>query len=96
MATIAEMLAAIKDTENPIEDADAFIAGIVKAHEDEISVRDAKVNQTLEAVKAKEAELTKLKVHNYDLIQCIPVADKPDENDKEPEAKASGVNAMFE
>lgn len=95
MATIAEMLAALKDSENPIEDTDAFIAGIVKAHEDEISVRDAKVNQTLEAVAKKEEELTKLKVHNYDLTLKIPVADKPDEDDK-PEAKASGVNAMFE
>lgn len=92
----AEMLAALNDTENPVENMDTFIAGIVKAHEDALSVRDAKVNQTLKAVEDKEAELTKLKVHNYDLTLKIPVAKPADEDDKKPESKVSGVNAMFE
>ena len=90
-----EMLARLKDTENPIEDLDGFISEIVAAHESEISVRDAKVDKTLADLAAEREQLKELKVHNYDLIKRIP-ATKPDDEEAAPEPKVTGINSFFE
>lgn len=90
-----DLLARLKDTENPIEDMDVFISDIVAAHESEISVRDAKVDKTLADLAAEREQLKELKVHNYDLIKRIP-ADKPDGEDKPDEPKVTGINSFFE
>lgn len=93
--TLNEMLARLKDAENPIEDMDVFISEVVAAHESEISVRDAKVNKTLEDLTAEREALNKLKVHNYDLIQRIPTGDAESKNDN-PEPKVTGIDSFFE
>lgn len=96
MGKIAEMLAVLKDTENPVEDLDALIAAADKAHEDELSVRDAKVSKTLEDLEKSKVELSELKVHNYDLIKRIPVESADDTADNKPETKVSGTESFFE
>lgn len=94
LSKITDLLARLKDTENPIEDFDAFIVEVDKAHEAELSVRDAKVSKTLEDLENTNNALRDLKVHNYDLIKQIPVKTKEDE--EKPVVESTGVDSMFE
>lgn len=96
MGKIADILAVLKDTDNPVEDLEALIAAADKAHEDELSVRDAKVTKTLEDLEKSKGELKDLKVHNYDLIKRIPVESADDAADDKPETKVSGTESFFE
>lgn len=96
MSKISDILARVKDTENPIEDWDALITEVETAHEAELSVRDAKVASMTEALE-KEQEVTKgLKVHNYDLIKQIPVKTADDHEKEKPVVESTGVDSMFE
>lgn len=95
MSKITELLARLKDTENPIEDLDAFIGEVDKAHEAELSVRDAKVSKTLEQLTAEQELSKNLKVHNYDLIKQIPIK-APEDEESKPEPVVTGVDSMFE
>lgn len=96
MSKITDLLAVLKDTENPVEDLDALIASVDKLHAEELSVRDAKVSATLEDLE-KEREATKaLKVHNYDLIQQIPIKSAEEIEQDKPVVESTGVDSMFE
>lgn len=96
MSKITELLARLKDAENPIEDLDAFIGEVDKAHEAELSVRDAKVSKTLEDLEETNNALRDLKVHNYDLIKQIPVKTAEDVEKEKPVVESTGVDSMFE
>lgn len=93
---LEELLARLTDTDNPIEDMPAFIGEITKAHTDALSVRDAAVTKAGETLAEREAELTKAKLKNYDLMMKQP-ADLP--GDDKPADKAdeiTGIDSLFE
>lgn len=55
--------------------ADTFKAEVEKAHNDDLGIRDAKI-QAVEAERDKAAEtIQELKVKNYDLMMKIPATD---------------------
>lgn len=96
MSDLTDLLARLKDSENPIEDLDAFIGEVDKAHEAALSVRDAKVSKTLETLEETNNALRDLKVHNYDLIKQIPVKTADDLDKDKPVVESTGVDSMFE
>lgn len=98
MPKISEMLAALKNAEQPIEDMDAFIKSVEDAHLEEVSIRDAKVKQMEEAVSSREKLVNDLKVKNWDLSQQIPAIDPTADsgnNGTEPEPKKTGIDSFF-
>lgn len=97
MPKISEILAALKNAEQPIEDMDAFIKSVEDAHLEEVSIRDAKVKSVSEEMEKRDKLVTDLKVKNWDLSQQIPAIDSnanSGNNDAKPET-LSGVDSFF-
>lgn len=98
MPKISEILAALKNAEQPIEDMDAFIKSVEDAHLEEVSIRDAKVKSVSEEMEKRDKLVTDLKVKNWDLSQQIPAIDSnanSGNNKPEPETKKTGIDAFF-
>lgn len=94
---LPELLARLKDTENPIEDMDGFIAEVATSVSDALSVRDAKVSKTLEDLAATQAKIDKLKITNYDLMMKQPVDSTENSgNDASKPEPVSGIESLFE
>lgn len=81
MNRLAELLAALRAEEAMPEDWDAQIS---EAYEYDMSVPTAKISDLETALAAKDAEITALKVHNYELLMGAgPVEDEPAEDTAE-------------
>ena len=102
MATFEELMEQFR---NPGETGlpDTFADDLATAYSNDLSVRDAAVtdreNKVLEAnnaVTAREAEITRLKAVNYDLLIAAPKTGEPADNDETGENSASGIDSLFE
>lgn len=91
---------------NPGENGvpDNFADELATAHAEEISLREAAIadreQKLADAEKARQerdAEVTRLKAVNYDLLMAAPKAGNPAENN-EPDGGAAqgGIDSLFE
>lgn len=62
-----------------------FVEQANREHTDEVSVRDAKVRQLTESDTAKDAEISRLKAANYDLLMSKPAEQPPGVQDTPPD-----------
>ena len=103
MATFEELMEQFR---NPGETGlpENFAEELQTAYQDDLSVRDAAVKdreeKLAEAEKARQerdAEVTRLKAVNYDLLVAAPKAGNPAENN-EPDGGADqgGIDSLFE
>ena len=103
MATFEELMEQFRnpgDTGLPENFADE----LASAYTNDLSVRDAAVtekeNALTEAQKiidAKDAEITRVKAVNYDLIKAAPKAGEPAANQEQDGAtEKRGVSSLFE
>lgn len=74
------------------------------AYQNDISIRDAavsdreaKIAESIDAQKAREAEITRLKAVNYDLLIAAPKPGDPaGGNDELDDAEPHGIDSLFE
>lgn len=78
---------------------DTLYDDLSKAHLDEVGGRDAKIADLGATLQAAEGEISRLKMHNYDLLMAIPAegesADGEPDADEESE-ESTGVDSLFE
>jgi len=64
---------------------------------DDVGSRDAKIEELNAGIQAREAEISRLKVLNYDLLMSspgeVPADDNESDNDSTPD---SGVDSLFD
>lgn len=67
--------------------------------DNEISVRDAKIEDVNTKVSELTGSITDLKLKNYDLLMAVPRSDSQDSNDSQSrssdEDNVSGVDSLF-
>ena len=83
-----------------------LVEEIAAAYQDDISIRDAAVNERQALIATRELEIaerdkevTRLKAINYDLLVAAPKAGEPGENDNNDGAgdkTGTGVDSLFE
>jgi len=103
MATFEELMDTFR---NPGESGlpDNFADELVTTYQEDLSIRDAAVaereNALTEAqntIAAKDAEVTRLKAVNYDLIKAAPKAGNPaDDNKPDGDADQGGIDSLFD
>jgi len=68
-----------------------------KEYDQDLSIRDAKVTQTTTAAQAKDAEIQRLKVINFDLLQSSGSTEQQQEPEhQQQEPKPRGIASLFE
>ena|SRR5690625_4720725 len=97
MATMDELLQALR---NPGEDGvpDTIYDDIAETYNHEITVRDSKISELDQAVIEREAEISKLKSANYDLMMSQSVSEDEGEEsgDSDSEETEVGIDDLFE
>ena len=103
MATFEELMEQFR---NPGAEGipENFAEELQKTYTDDLSVRDAAVEarkaeivERDELLAAREAEVTRLKAVNYDLLVAAPKAGNPADNSKPDDGAAQGgIDSLFE
>lgn len=81
---------------------DTLYDDLSQAHLDEIGGRDAKIAEVTTQLEAANAEISRLKMQNYDLLMAIPVdgednGDSADDSDGgDSDESDGGVDSLFE
>lgn len=82
---------------------ETFADDLQETYTEEISIRDAAIadreQKLADAEKAKQerdAEVTRLKAVNYDLLVAAPKAGNPADNNEPDGGAAQGVDSLFE
>ena len=101
--TFAELVA---EFQNPGENGipETFVTELTETYENDLSIRDATIaereNALTEAqnsIAARDAEVTRLKAVNYDLIKAAPKAGNPADNQQpDGDAAQGGIDSLFE
>lgn len=81
-----EFLALIESLRNPGEEGTppGIYDDLSQRYTDDLSTRDAKMGELNEKIAFLESEVSRLKIHNYDLMTSIPAGDPDPDGDPEP------------
>ena len=82
---------------------DNYLDELDTAYRNDLSVRDAAVNdrenqltEKENAIAAKEAEINRLKAVNYDLLVAAPKSREPGVTEQQPDDAPRGIDSLFE
>ena len=101
MATFEELLEQLRTPgENGIPTPEDFAAAHAEAvgiREAAIAEREKQITEFQETIAAKDADNTRLKAVNYDLLVAAPKPGTPDgNNNPDDDGKPAGVDSLFE
>lgn len=90
----------IEQGRNPGDDGlpETWYDDLYGAHSEELSIRDAKINETSEAHAAALAEVEALKAKNWDLQSLIPPqdGDSGENSSNDDVVEVGGIDSLFE
>lgn len=96
----------MQEFQNPGENGipETFVTDLQETYQHDLSIRDAAVTErenalteAQNAIAAKDAEVTRLKAVNYDLIKAAPKAGNPaDDNKPDGDADQGGIDSLFD
>lgn len=91
----AELLAMLQ---SPPEDGlpDTIYDDLNTAYTNDLSIRDAKVNEHGERLQAANEEIARLKSANYDLLIAQPGKEPETPEETEDEESSAGIDSLFE
>jgi len=102
MATFEELM---EQYRNPGDNGlpESFADDLAAAYQNDLSVRDAAVNERENqltekenALTAKDAEINRLKAVNYDLLVAAPKSREPGVTEQQPDDAPRGIDSLFE
>jgi hypothetical protein len=76
-------------------DIETFKSDVEKAHNDDLGIREAKIQQQTEAISKLETENLALKGKNYDLLMKIPARNPSETGGSGNEDKPIDVDDFF-
>lgn len=78
-------------------DFTGFLAQAQREHEQEVSVRDAKITQLTEQTTSLTSEVGRVKAANYDLLMSKPAEQPPGVQETPPDPSADvSIDDLFE
>lgn len=93
-----EFLALLESLRNPGEDgpSDSIYDDLSSTYTNDLSTRDAKVEQLTGRIAELESELSRVKIHNYDLLTAMPAeseeSDGEDSGESETETDSDNIS----